>query len=326
MGRPRPPAEAVRPRDGSARADRRSRRLRARRAGALRRRARPAQAGEVLGAGRAGRRQADPGDRPARGEEGSGRACRRRPGAGVRDAHAPLRPRATSPRSRRGRRPTGRCCASPSPSRSPPACRSSSSFATPEFCASRTCGPVVDVVEATQRRWGDTPVRFIHVEVFEGNDPAQGTNRWVKEWGLPTEPWTFLVGRDGRVEARLEGASPCRSSSRPFARRCSGRVGASRRRPARRPRPARARGLSRSNERTISAQSSGWIISAFSRPVHVVIGVSTNAGQSAVARMPCSSSSRSSECVSEISAAFDGAVAREPGGRQRARDRREVDM
>lgn len=80
------------------------------------------------------------------------------------------------------------------------------SFATPEFCASRTCGPVVDVVEATQRRLGDTPVRFIHVEVFEGNDPAQGTNRWVKEWGLPTEPWTFLVGRDGRVKERLEGA------------------------------------------------------------------------------------------------------------------------
>jgi hypothetical protein len=80
------------------------------------------------------------------------------------------------------------------------------SFATPEFCASRTCGPVVDVVEATQRRLGASPVRFIHVEVYEDNDPAKGTNRWVREWRLPTEPWTFLVGADGRVKRRFEGA------------------------------------------------------------------------------------------------------------------------
>jgi hypothetical protein len=80
------------------------------------------------------------------------------------------------------------------------------SFATPEFCASRTCGPVVDVVEATQSRLSGSPVRFIHVEVYEDNDPARGTNRWVREWGLPTEPWTFLVGADGRVKRRFEGA------------------------------------------------------------------------------------------------------------------------
>jgi hypothetical protein len=79
-------------------------------------------------------------------------------------------------------------------------------FATPEFCASRTCGPVVDVVEATQRRLSGSAVRFIHVEIYEENDPAKGTNRWVREWRLPTEPWTFLVGGDGRIKHRLEGA------------------------------------------------------------------------------------------------------------------------
>jgi glutathione peroxidase-family protein len=78
-------------------------------------------------------------------------------------------------------------------------------FATPKFCSSRTCGPVVDVVEEVQRRVDDERVRFIHVEVFEGNDPAKGFNRWMREWNLPTEPWTFLVGADGRIVDRFEG-------------------------------------------------------------------------------------------------------------------------
>jgi hypothetical protein len=79
-------------------------------------------------------------------------------------------------------------------------------FSTPKFCTSRTCGPVVDVVEETAKRFEDTDVRFIHVEVYEDNDPARGFNRWVREWGLQTEPWTFAVGRDGKVVDRFEGA------------------------------------------------------------------------------------------------------------------------
>jgi len=78
-------------------------------------------------------------------------------------------------------------------------------FATPKFCSSRTCGPVVDVIEEVQRRIDSDDVRFIHVEVFEGNDPAAGFNRWMQEWKLPTEPWTFLVGVDGKIVERFEG-------------------------------------------------------------------------------------------------------------------------
>jgi hypothetical protein len=65
---------------------------------------------------------------------------------------------------------------------------------------------VVDVVDAVRRRFEAQGVRFIHVEVFRGNDPRKGYNRWMGEWGLQTEPWTFLVGRDGRVEAKFEGS------------------------------------------------------------------------------------------------------------------------
>jgi hypothetical protein len=78
-------------------------------------------------------------------------------------------------------------------------------FATPKFCTSRTCGPTVDVVEEVARRLEGSGVRFIHVEVYEDNDPAKGFNRWLDEWKLDTEPWTFLVGADGRIVERYEG-------------------------------------------------------------------------------------------------------------------------
>lgn len=78
-------------------------------------------------------------------------------------------------------------------------------FATPQFCTTRTCGPVVDVVDTVRKRFDGRGIHFIHVEIYANNDPAQGTNRWVKEWKLPTEPFTFVVGSDGRVKDRFEG-------------------------------------------------------------------------------------------------------------------------
>jgi hypothetical protein len=79
-------------------------------------------------------------------------------------------------------------------------------FATPKFCQSRTCGPVVDVVDAVAKKLASTPVRFIHVEIYTDNDPAKGFNRWVRQWNLPNEPFTFVVDRTGVVRAKLSGA------------------------------------------------------------------------------------------------------------------------
>ena len=79
-------------------------------------------------------------------------------------------------------------------------------FATPAYCESRTCGPTVDVVEAVRKRYEREGVRFIHVEIYEDNQPGKGVNRWVTEWRLPTEPWVFVVDRDGVVRDRFEGA------------------------------------------------------------------------------------------------------------------------
>jgi hypothetical protein len=79
-------------------------------------------------------------------------------------------------------------------------------FATPRFCTSRVCGPVVDVVQSVARRFSGSGIRFIHVEVYRDNDPTKGLNRWMRQWGLTTEPWTFLVGSDGRIKAEFEGS------------------------------------------------------------------------------------------------------------------------
>ena len=79
-------------------------------------------------------------------------------------------------------------------------------FVSPAYCDSRTCGPVVDVVDAVRRRFSASGVRFIHVEAYRDNDPHKGFNRWIRQWGLPSQPWTFLVGSVGRVTAKFEGA------------------------------------------------------------------------------------------------------------------------
>jgi len=78
-------------------------------------------------------------------------------------------------------------------------------FATPRFCASRTCGPTVEVVDKV-RRSAKGDARFIHVEVYRDNDPNKGVNRWMLEWKLPTEPWVFVVDRRGVIRAKFEGS------------------------------------------------------------------------------------------------------------------------
>ena len=64
----------------------------------------------------------------------------------------------------------------------------------------------MDVVEEAARRFEDTDVRFIHVEIYTDNDPKKGFNQWVQEWNLPTEPWVFLVDGAGAIRGKLEGA------------------------------------------------------------------------------------------------------------------------
>ncbi len=77
-------------------------------------------------------------------------------------------------------------------------------FATPRFCSSAVCAPTLDIVKKESKDWRG--IEFIHVEVYELDDttnlkpvPA------VKEWGLPSEPWVFVVDADGKLVAKFEG-------------------------------------------------------------------------------------------------------------------------
>lgn len=78
-------------------------------------------------------------------------------------------------------------------------------FATPALCQSRVCGPVVDVAEQVKDEVGDG-VAFIHQEIYVDNDPNKGLRPQLAAYGLQTEPWTFLIGKDGKVKNRIEGA------------------------------------------------------------------------------------------------------------------------
>jgi hypothetical protein len=78
-------------------------------------------------------------------------------------------------------------------------------FATPQLCQSRVCGPVVDVGLQLRERYGDR-IEFIHQEVYEDNDLQKGLREPLRAFNLETEPWLFVVGRDGRITSRLEGS------------------------------------------------------------------------------------------------------------------------
>jgi hypothetical protein len=78
-------------------------------------------------------------------------------------------------------------------------------FATPEFCQSRVCGPVVDVAEQAKREYGDKAT-FIHMEIYNGNDPENGVRPQVRAFHLPSEPYLFTIDRNGIVRDAVEGA------------------------------------------------------------------------------------------------------------------------
>ena len=81
-------------------------------------------------------------------------------------------------------------------------------FATPAFCTSATCGPALDVAKTVIDDYPN--VAWVHVEVYENLDAASleelVLTPAVSEWGLFTEPWVFVVGGDGIVTSRFEGA------------------------------------------------------------------------------------------------------------------------
>lgn len=80
-------------------------------------------------------------------------------------------------------------------------------FATPAFCTSRTCGPALDTAKSLLDQYPG--VNWIHVEVYDNLDAPTAETlvlaEPVVEWGLPSEPWVFVVDTAGVVTDRFEG-------------------------------------------------------------------------------------------------------------------------
>jgi len=89
-------------------------------------------------------------------------------------------------------------------------------FATPAFCTSQVCGPTLDLVKSVAAPFKGR-MDFINVEPYELESdggslhPVLDENNLpvsvpaTNEWGLPTEPYIFVVGADGLVKAKFEG-------------------------------------------------------------------------------------------------------------------------
>ncbi|HZP57238.1 MAG TPA: hypothetical protein VFC53_06755 [Dehalococcoidia bacterium] len=82
-------------------------------------------------------------------------------------------------------------------------------FATPAFCETRTCAPVMDTVMDPLAAEFAGQALFIHIEPYDlaalretgQANPVHAT----LEWGLQSEPWIFVVGRDGKIAGKYEG-------------------------------------------------------------------------------------------------------------------------
>ena len=76
-------------------------------------------------------------------------------------------------------------------------------FATPQFCTSRMCGPVLDVVRQLLPEYNKR-VAFTHQEIWQ-DFASKKVFPTVEEWRLVSEPWTFVVDGEGIIRGKFEG-------------------------------------------------------------------------------------------------------------------------
>lgn len=81
-------------------------------------------------------------------------------------------------------------------------------FATPAWCTSQSCGPMLDQVQEIAPEYPD--LNYVHVEIYENIHVTDSRDLIavpaVEEWGLPSEPWLFVTDELGTVTAAFEGA------------------------------------------------------------------------------------------------------------------------
>jgi hypothetical protein len=77
-------------------------------------------------------------------------------------------------------------------------------FGSPGHCETDAC---VAAMAALKAAWASYQgrVNFIHVETHDLADPS-APSATAAAWGIPSEPWTFVLDARGRIKARAEGA------------------------------------------------------------------------------------------------------------------------
>ena len=82
-------------------------------------------------------------------------------------------------------------------------------FATPAWCTSEACGPLLEQVKALSPTYSD--LNYVHVEVYEDIQVSSFAELIlvpaIDEWSLPSEPWIFVTDVSGTVVASFEGAA-----------------------------------------------------------------------------------------------------------------------
>ena len=77
-------------------------------------------------------------------------------------------------------------------------------IATPAYCQTAICGPVVDLLVSRAPQFADT-VTMIHAEVYVSEEEAgKTTTDVVRAYGLAWEPSLFLALPDGTITQRLD--------------------------------------------------------------------------------------------------------------------------
>jgi len=83
-------------------------------------------------------------------------------------------------------------------------------FATPKFCMTQTCGPQVSIISNLRKKYVDQ-VNFIHIEIYDNLNEIGGDIQKAKispivmEWGIVSEPYTFIIKRNGLLHSKFEG-------------------------------------------------------------------------------------------------------------------------
>jgi hypothetical protein len=82
-------------------------------------------------------------------------------------------------------------------------------FSTPVFCISQFCGPITEMIAGVQPKFADQ-ANFIHVEIwndYQENAINKAAADWLLHDGNLTEPWVFLVDKDGTIVKRWDNVA-----------------------------------------------------------------------------------------------------------------------